>query len=61
MGCPAHVKKYDTYKLESRIDLVRFVGYLKGTFMYYFYGLEEQSIFIAKRCLLRRQISLEKR
>ena len=28
-GCPAHVKKHDTNKLESRTELCKFVGYPK--------------------------------
>ena len=47
-GCPAHVKKHDTYKLESRTEFCRFVVYPKETLGYYFYCLEEQSIFVAK-------------
>ena len=50
-GCPAHVKKYDTDKLESRIELCRFVGYPRKTIEYYFYRPEEQSIFFAKRAI----------
>ena len=26
-GCPAHVKKHDTYKLESKTEFYKFVGY----------------------------------
>ena len=29
--CPTHVKKHDTYKLESRTTFCRFVGYPKET------------------------------
>ena len=50
-GCPAHVKKHDTDKLKSRTGLCRFVGYLKETIGYYFYRLEEQSIFVTKRII----------
>ena len=31
-GCPAHVKKYDTDKLESRTKLCKFVGYMTDHF-----------------------------
>ena len=31
-GCPSHVKKHETDKLESRNELCRFVGYPKDTF-----------------------------
>ena len=48
MGCLAHVKKHDTYNLESRIEFCRFVGYPKETSRYYFYCPQEQSIFVAK-------------
>ena len=50
-GCPAHVKKHETYKVESRTELCRFVGYPKDTFGYYFYRPKEQSIFIANRVI----------
>ena len=50
-GCPAHVKKHDTYKLESRTELCKFVGYPKETIGYYFYRPEEQSIFVGKRAI----------
>ena len=51
-GCLAHVKKYDTNKLESRTEFCRFVGYSRETIWYYFYCREEQSIFAAKRVIL---------
>ena len=50
-GCPAHVKKHDTDKLESRTEFCRFVGYPKETSGYYFYRPEEQSIFVTKRAI----------
>ena len=50
-GCPAHVKKHDTDKLESRTKLCKFLGYLRETIRYYFYCPEEQSIFVAKRVI----------
>ena len=50
-GCPAHIKKYDTDKLESKTEFCRFVGYPKETSGYYFYRSEEQSIFVAKRAV----------
>ena len=31
-GCPTRVKKHETYKLESRTELCRSVGYPKDTF-----------------------------
>ena len=51
-GCQAHVKKHDTYKLESRTELCKFVKYPRETIGYYFYPVEEQSIFFAKRVIL---------
>ena len=50
-GCPAHVKKHDTYKLELRTKLCRFVGYPRKMIGYYFYRPEEQSIFVVKRVI----------
>ena len=50
-GCPLDVKKHDTYKLESRTELCKFVGYPRETIGYYFYCPEEQSIFVAKRVI----------
>ena len=50
-GFPAHVKKHDTDKLETRTELCRFVGYLRETIGYYFYRPEEQSIFVTKRVI----------
>ena len=40
-GCPTHVKKQDTYKLELKTKFCRFVRYLKETSGYYFYRPEE--------------------
>ena len=39
--CPAHIKKHETYKLECRSELCRFMGYPKDTFGYYFYRPDE--------------------
>ena len=50
-GCPAHVKKHDTDKLESNTEFFRFMGYPKETSGYYFYSPEEQSIFVEKRAI----------
>ena len=33
-GCPAHIKKHDIDKLESRNELCRFVGYPRETVSY---------------------------
>ena len=50
-GCPAHVKKHDTDKLQSRTELCKFLRYPRETIGYYFYRLEEQLIFFAKRVI----------
>ena len=47
-GCPAHVKKHNTDKLESRTNLCRFVGYPREAIRYYFYHPKEQLIFVVK-------------
>ena len=47
-GCPAHIKKHDASKLESRTQLYKFVGYPRETIGYHFYHLKAQSIFIVK-------------
>ena len=36
-GCPAHIKKHDASKLDSRTELCKFVGYLRETIGYHFY------------------------
>ena len=50
-GCPAHVKKHDIDKLESRTEFCRFVGYPREMIRYYFYHPQEQSIFFVKRVI----------
>ena len=60
-GCPAHVKKHDTDKLELRTELCKFVGYPKETIGYYFYRPEEQSIFVAKRVIFLKDEYLLRR
>ena len=59
--CPAHVKKHDTDKLESRTEFWRFVGYPKETLGYYFYRPKEHSIFVAKGLSSWNIVSLKKR
>ena len=60
-GCPAHVKKHDPEKLESRTDKCRFVGYPKQTFGYYFYHPSEQRVFVAKRAVfLEKEYLIQK-
>ena len=50
-GCPAHVKRHNPDKLESRTERCKFVGYPKETCGYYFYHLEDQKVFVAKRAV----------
>ena len=50
-GCLVHVKKHDIDKLESRIELCKFMGYPREIIGYYFYRPEERSIFVAKRVI----------
>ena len=50
-SCPAHVKRHNPDKLESRTERCIFVGYPKETCGYYFYHLEDQKVFIAKRAV----------
>ena len=50
-GCPAHVKRHNPDKLESRIERCKLVGYPKKTYGYYFYHLDDQKVFVAKRAM----------
>ena len=50
-GCPTHVKKHDSDKLESRTEKCRFVRYPKQSFGYYFYQPSEQRAFVAQRAV----------
>ena len=51
-GCLAHVKRHNPDKLESRTERCKFMGYPKETCGYYFYHLEDQKVFVAKRAVL---------
>ena len=53
-GCPAHVKKHDKYKLESRTELSRFVGYQRETIGYYFYPLKNNRYLLRKGPVRKR-------
>ncbi|KAL2491690.1 Uncharacterized protein Adt_27318 [Abeliophyllum distichum] len=46
-GCPAHVLKERTEKLESRSEICLFVGYPKGTRGYYFYSPLDRKVFVS--------------
>ena len=50
-GYPAHVKRHNPDKLESRTERCKFVGYPKETCGYYFYRLKDQKVFVAKRAV----------
>jgi hypothetical protein len=46
-GCPAHVLKGKSGKLESKIEVCLLVGYSKGTKGYLFYSPEDKKLFVA--------------
>ena len=50
-GAALPVKRYNPDKLESRTERCKFVGYPKETYGYYFYHLEDQKVFVAKRAV----------
>jgi hypothetical protein len=45
-GCPAHVLKGKTDKLESKTEVCLFVGYPKGRKGYLFYSPKEIKVFV---------------
>ncbi len=47
-GCPAHVRKMNADKLESRTTLCHFVGYPKETKGFYFYDTKDQIVFVSR-------------
>ena len=47
MGCPAHVLKGKTGKLEPRIEVCMFVGYPKGTRGGLFYSPSDKKVFVS--------------
>ena len=46
-GCPMHVLKGKTEKMESRMETCIFVGYPKETKMYYFYSPSDLKVFVS--------------
>jgi hypothetical protein len=46
-GCPAHVLKGKSDKLESKTEVCLLVGYPKGTKGYLFYSPEDKKVFVA--------------
>ena len=46
-GCPAHVLKGKTEKMESRSETCIFVGYPKETKGYYFYSPSDLKVFVS--------------
>ena len=46
-GCPAHVLKGKTKKMEYRTETCIFVGYPKGTKGYYFYSPSDLKVFVS--------------
>ena len=50
-GCPAHVLKGKTGKLEPRSELCLFVGYPKGTRGGLFYSPEEKKVFVSTNAI----------
>ncbi|KAK0600567.1 hypothetical protein LWI29_016188 [Acer saccharum] len=46
-GCPAHVLKEKTEKMESRSETCIFVGYPKETKGYYFYSPSDLKVFVS--------------
>src|SRR5262249_2539501 len=59
-GCPAHVKKHQADKLESRTDRCRFIGYPKETFGYQFYHPMDHKILVARKAIfLEREYILQ--
>src|SRR5262249_14364254 len=59
-GCPAHVKKHQADKLDSRTDRCRFIGYPKETFGYQFYHPIERKVLVARKAIfLEREYILQ--
>ena len=50
-GCLAHVLKGKMSKLETRSKVCYFIGYLKGTFGWYFYDPREQKVFVSANAI----------
>ncbi|KAL0402133.1 UNVERIFIED_CONTAM: hypothetical protein Slati_4243200 [Sesamum latifolium] len=54
-GSPAHVKRLEGDKLDSRSSLCRFIGYPKKTAGYYFYDPSEQKIFVSRNAVFLKK------
>ncbi|KAJ8472269.1 hypothetical protein OPV22_026612 [Ensete ventricosum] len=50
-GYPAHVRRYNPDKLESRMERCTFMGYPKETLGCYLYHPEDRKVFVAKRVM----------
>ena len=46
-GCPAHVLKGKSDKLQFKTEVVFFVGYPKGTVGGLFYSLKDNKVFVS--------------
>ena len=49
-GCPAHLLKGKTGKLEPKIEVCLFVGYPKGTRGGLFYSHQDKKVFVSTKC-----------
>ena len=47
MGCPAHMLKGKTGKLEPRTEVCMFIGYPKGTRGGLFYSPSDKKVFVS--------------
>ena len=47
LGCPIHVLKGNSDKLKSKIEVVFFVGYPKGTVGGLFYNHKDNKVFVS--------------
>ena len=50
-GCLAYVLKGKISKLKTRSEVCYFIGYLKGTFGWYFYNPREQKVFVSTNAI----------
>ena len=59
-GSSAHVLKRDPIKLEARIDVFLFLGYLKGIKGYLFYDPQEQRVIVSTNiCFLEEEYMVD--
>ena len=54
-GCPAHVKRQQTDKLEFRSFRARFIGYPKESLGYYFYILEDHNVIVSRNTIFLKK------